>query len=90
MEHTQLIYKIGRTWGGAPQPWKNFCRSLPTHQLLRLSTCPTKQAVRLHMGCMRKTLAKFDARYKPSSRRHPARILFNSWEGKCAWMLAYA
>lgn len=83
-------FVIGRSWHSSPQTWKNFCRSLPTHKLLRMSTQPCRQSRKAHDACIRNTLTQFDAEYLRASNRHPARIRFNTQEGRLAWELTYA
>ncbi len=86
---TSLIYPVGRSWQGSPHAWKNFIRSLPTHNETQGHVW-TRNSHRLHMRYIHNTLKQFDAKYQPASRRHSARIVFSTEEGKCAWMLAYA
>jgi hypothetical protein len=84
------IYLIGRTWYEAPHAWKNFVRSLPTFTMLSSATATSEQRGKMHSACIRRTLKQYDARYYSSSRKHAARIVFDSAEGRCAWELAYA
>jgi len=89
-DETKHMYLIGRGWAGAPLTWKNFIRSLPTHALLSSTLLTSRQLSKMHSACIRRTLKQYDAQYYPCSRKHSARIVFDSAEGRCAWEITYA
>lgn len=87
-----LVIVVGRAWSDSPQAWRTFCRSLPTYALVKVvSSTPElgRLALKQHTRLIRSTLVQFGARYYSSSRKKPARIVFDDLAGKLAWEFTY-